>query len=340
MGDIIQCFPAITLLKETKPNCEIHWLCDEEFSEIPQLHPAVKKVHTLAIRKFKKQKKTIFQTWKQIKSECQKLNAEKFTDIIDLQSLIKSSVLLPFIKGNSHGHNRKSCIEPLASLFYKKKYYINYPPKNTNLSHRSTKLIEKIYNLEKINKASYPNFGLITQTIKRNKKEVILHFGTTWITKHWPDKHWAEIIKYLNDERWNIHLSWYGERELNRCKKFQKNYPKCNLLHKKNHPNIASSIKDKIENIKNCSLMISVDTGIAHLANALKTPCMILYGPSTFLYSAALGQYTKTIKSPQACHKNCKKNKCYLNLNSALCMKKISPESIINEIKKLKFNTQ
>jgi hypothetical protein len=44
MGDLIHTWPAITELKTHYPNLRISWLAEENFADIPRLHPAVEQV--------------------------------------------------------------------------------------------------------------------------------------------------------------------------------------------------------------------------------------------------------------------------------------------------------
>ncbi|MEK9656809.1 MAG: lipopolysaccharide heptosyltransferase I [bacterium] len=331
-GDILQIFPAITDIQKQHPQAVAHWLVDEQFNEIPNWHPFIQKTHTVPLRKTKKTLFSLKNIQEIIKKKHQ-LTLENYTHIIDFQSLLKSALLIRHLKKNSYGFDKKSAIEPFASYFYSHKIYTNHPAKNLNLTQRAKQLASKALKYSQNPKTI--DYGLSThKKTKTSQPTILLHPGTTWPTKHWPDKNWLDFIKRCLNENYNIYLSWHGKNELKKYKGYKKKYPKIHLLNKKKSPPIeASSLTDKLETLKTVDCVIAVDTGIAHLANALKTPCIILYGPSPYTYCAAIGEHTIHIKSSIKCTTKCNRKKCSINKETSTCMENINVEEVFKQLK-------
>ncbi len=55
MGDVIHNLPVVSDLRRAWPHVAIDWAVEESFAEIPRLHPGVRHVIPVAIRRWRKQ---------------------------------------------------------------------------------------------------------------------------------------------------------------------------------------------------------------------------------------------------------------------------------------------
>src|SRR5688572_10593662 len=116
MGDLIHSLPALTDAMQHLPNLEITWVVEPAFQEIAQWHPAVKRIIPMPLRG--KKYKQIWQAIKEIRSQ-------KYDLVIDAQGLFKSAVISRLAKTKVRaGLDWTSVREPLASLFYNRKYAV------------------------------------------------------------------------------------------------------------------------------------------------------------------------------------------------------------------------
>lgn len=102
---------------------------------------------------------------------------------------------------------------------------------------------------------------------------VICHLGASTSLKLWPKVSWQKLIDVLTKKNFTVLLSAgpgeeYLAREID---------PNQKLIH------IAgkTSLEDMWTLIKNAKLLISVDTGIAHIAKFTHTPLVTLFGPGS-----------------------------------------------------------
>ncbi len=55
MGDVLHTLPALTDLRQARPDLCLHWLIEPAFAPVALLHPGVARVIPFALRNYKKQ---------------------------------------------------------------------------------------------------------------------------------------------------------------------------------------------------------------------------------------------------------------------------------------------
>ncbi len=150
--------------------------------------------------------------------------------------------------------------------------------------------------------------------------------------KEWPGENWAIIIDFLLTRKYEIFFTGSGS---------DRKSIDALLLMFKNNPrlyNVAGkySIKETAILIKSSRLVISVNTGIMHLASVLRCNLIALHGPTDPRRWGPLNENSRSIKSnyPEApCLNLGFEYKC--NDRTGECMKRITPEMVISEIEKM-----
>ena len=81
LGDIINCAIVLQFIRQEYPNAKVHWIIEEMFSPILNEVKYLNKIHTVNLKKFKKEKSLpqLLQTIKEVK------NIGNFDLIIDMQ---------------------------------------------------------------------------------------------------------------------------------------------------------------------------------------------------------------------------------------------------------------
>ena len=280
MGDVIHTLPALTDAKNAIPGITFDWLVEENFSEIPQWHPAVKKVIPIAWRRWRKNPFSSASR-KEFKQFYQNLRAEKYDLIIDAQGLLKSALFSLLAKGPLCGLDRHSAREPLASLFYKMKYPV---ARNQHAVTRVRSLFSQAlsYDLP----STMADYGidrekLVTET-SIEPYLVFLH-GTTWATKHWPEENWIELAKLANAAGLVVKLTWGNQAEHDRAQRIAASSDRVEVL-----PRLDLMAVAKV--LAGAKAIAAVDTGLGHLAAALDVPTVSLYGPTNPVLTGALGR--------------------------------------------------
>jgi len=282
LGDIIHTLPALSDAKRIYPEITFDWVVEEPFQEIPKWHTAVEQVIPVALRRWRKNK------WKavhsgELKNFIKHIRQQKYDHIIDAQGLLKS-VLITLISRSSSkiGLSWKSVREPLASIFYQKRAVV---PWEQHAVVRARALFANALNYEI--PTHIADYGIDNQRLSSCNLQqpycVFLH-GTTWDTKHWPETYWIELAKIAAKSGYSIQLLWGNEIELARANRIAAVVPEAIVIPNKLKLSEVASILAQAKGI------VTVDTGLGHLAAALSVPTVSLYGPTDPKRSGTWGQ--------------------------------------------------
>lgn len=281
MGDVVHTLPALTDAMHAIPNVTIDWVVEPAFADIPAMHPAVKKIIPIALRRWRK---NIFKqsTYSEIKQFYKTVRETKYDLIIDAQGLLKSAIAATFAHGKIHGLDKQSARESLSHFFYDHTYCI---AKNQHAVTRTRELFSNILGYSFSGDVNYhiqlqehPAFDFSPE-----KKYFVFLHGTTWKTKHYPEKYWEQLLQFAAENNTAVYLPWGNETEKNRAERFAKNHANAHVLPKLSIAQLATILK-------NASAVVAVDTGLGHLSAALSTPTISLYGPTDPNKVGTLGQ--------------------------------------------------
>jgi heptosyltransferase-1 len=281
MGDIIHTLPALTDAKKAFPQISFDWVIEENFAEIPKWHPAVKNVLPISIRRWRH---SIINSLKsgEIRWFLKNLRSKSYDYVIDAQGLMKSAAVTLFTHGIHCGYDKHSVRESLASIAYQKKFSV---PKKMHAIMRNRKLFAAALGYS--NLADIPEYGIDTnllqvENIPENGDYLIFIHGTSKKEKFWPEHHWLELAQLATNRGFKIKLPWSTTEELQRAKNIAANNNNIEVLPKLNLSSLAY-IMLKAKGV------VAIDTGLGHLATALNTPTISLYGPTEPSLIGALG---------------------------------------------------
>ena len=255
LGDIVHAAIVLQFIKKHCPNAHITWLVDARFASLLKDHPLIDELVVLPLKEsFKK-------SYKIIKT------LGKFNKIIDLQGLFKSAVVAKLLGKEIYGFSRESVKEKIAARLYRHKFKIDY---NENIIVRNLSLVGYALNFSfeksEILKKS-PCFEICKKFKNESgKKRVLIAAFASEESKIY-DK-FKDVIRLLDG--CEIYLCYGSESEKARAEAIISG-TKAKLLEK-------LSIKDMIDFIASCDLVIGNDSGLTHLAWAVNRPSITLFG--------------------------------------------------------------
>ena len=274
MGDIIHTLPALTDASNALENLHFDWVVEEGFAEIPRWHTRVDKVIPVALRRWRKQPWLALQNG-EVQRFFHTLREQQYDYIIDAQGLVKSALLTRLSKGKRCGLDFNSAREPLAALFYQGRSKVE---KVQHAVTRTRQLFSQILHYPLPTEAPY--YGIDTQALKnhpdlRNLTEKTLLFihGTSRDNKCWPEVYWIKLGKLAHQAGYTIYIVWGSEEERQRSERIAAACPSAKVAPKLALDEVAGLLRQT-------KTTIAVDTGLCHLAAALGTPTLSLYGPS------------------------------------------------------------
>ncbi len=295
MGDVIHNLPVVNDILQHIPNVQIDWVVEEPFADIPRLHPAVHHVIPVAMRRWRKQPFNK-NTWQEIRAVKERLSGTSYDAVIDTQGLLKSAWLAHYANGPLLGYDWQSIREPLASLFYGRRFNISYQ-QHAVTRNRTLAAMALDYAVP----GDAPDYGIAKDDASESRMDIGLQsndiecnyiiglHGTSRDSKLWPVDHWIALGQALNALGYALALPWASPAELERAVEISGQVENCTVLPK-------LSIEDLATVIANATGAVGVDTGLSHLAVALNIPTIAIYTDTNpALTGVMAGRFAPTI---------------------------------------------
>lgn len=319
LGDVLHTLPAVTEAAKAFPDLEIDWAIEESLADIPRWHVGIKHVIPIAMRRWR-------QTgWKcqEIKASLSLLRREKYDVVIDAQGLWKSALLSCLTKGPRHGLDRQSIRETGAHFFYHQKYFIS---KRQHAIHRLRELFGKVLGYSPDLAASL-NYGLTLPNqdlpLELSTPYFVFLHGTTWASKLYPEVYWKQLIEWANKAGIKVVLPWGNTLEALRAKRLAQGAKNTVVPERLTLGALAVLLKK-------ARAVVAVDTGLGHLAAALETPTVSLYGPTDPFRTGTQGLHQTHLQANFPCAP-CLKRVCFytgLSSEKPACFETLPPQKI------------
>jgi heptosyltransferase-1 len=135
-----------------------------------------------------------------------------------------------------------------------------------------------------------PNYGIrpISRPVDPDRPYVLFLHATTWPSKHWPLLYWAELAALAATAGYRVLLPWYAPEERLQAERIIQIAGNGELLPREELGGLAHWIGA-------AAAVVGVDTGLAHLAAALGTPAITLYGPTRIDLTGAVGAHQRNL---------------------------------------------
>ncbi|MDQ7045515.1 MAG: lipopolysaccharide heptosyltransferase I [Sulfurimonas sp.] len=269
LGDIVNSSVVLQFIHAKFPNAKINWITEEVFSPLLYNHPLIDAVHSVNIKQLKKEKS--FSLLKKTISDLRVLGS--FDIIIDMQGLIKSSIVARILGKNTHGFDKNSTRESLASLLYQSTSHIAY---DENIVRRNCFIVSDALDFE-ITDAMLLQKNKVFPNLKpykfasNEKKNIALVIGASWKSKKYPKE---KVLQLCDELEENCHIVWGSEEEKEEALWICEHSASAILAPK-------LSLVQLVSYIEACDLLIGNDTGPTHMAWAQNIPSITLFGPTS-----------------------------------------------------------
>lgn len=329
IGDVVHTLPVLSALRRLYPNSSIHWLVEEAAAGLLQDHPLLEKV-LISRRKswisgLKQGKISVLREfWNFLGT----VRAERYDLILDLQNLFKSALWVAVARGP-----RKvgfSSTKELAYLPLNEK--IGPEDFTLHAVDRYLKFVRYLGNYE--GQIHFPmpvtpiHAERVDQLLKEvgldGKKVVAVHPMTLWPTKLWKSQSFSELVDRLEKELGLGVIFTGGEQDWDPVEEIiaRASPSPVNFCGRLNLLELAALFK-------RCALVIATDTGPMHLAAALGTPVVALFGPTSPVRTGPYGPGHVVVRTGIPCSP-CYKKRCA----DPKCMYEITPDLVFQAVKK------
>ena len=267
LGDVIHNLPVVSDIKRYFPDAVIDWCAEESFAAIPRLHPAVQEIIPVALRRWRKH---LLQaaTWRDMADSRRRLQALPYDAVIDTQGLLKSALLARRANGPVLGYAADSAREPVAAHFYDRHFRVS---RDLHAVVRNRQLVAAAlgYSLH-----GEPDYGIDVAPAKfdwlPHRPYVVFLTATSRDDKLWPEASWLALGQQLNSLGYGVVLPGGSAVERERASRLAAGIPGAIAAPAMNIPELASLLAGG-------RAAVGVDTGLTHLAVALKVPTVALY---------------------------------------------------------------
>ncbi len=319
MGDVIHTLPAITDAARAVPSIRFDWVVEQSFAEIPSLHPAVENVLPIELRRWRKRP---LHYRKELLRFREGLRLKSYDLVIDAQGLIKSAFVARQARGPISGFDRASAREGIASMVYGTTAAVN---PSLHAIQRLRLLFARILGYPE--PASEVDYGLELPRPAEDDGILLLH-GTTWQTKHWPEKFWRQLATMIEADGYRPLLPSGNAAEKARAERIAEGV-NAEMLDR-------CSISTLAARFAGCRGAVCVDTGLGHLAAALDIPVLALFGPTDPGLTGPLGRDVSTLQANDLSCIPCRRRTCRFeetNDEWPPCFSTLTPERVWASLK-------
>lgn len=267
LGDVIHNLPVVSDIKAHFPDAHIDWCVEESFVDIPRLHPGVGQIIPVAVRRWRK---NLFarQTWAEIARLRMTLKGVSHDLVLDTQGLLKSALVARQANGMRAGYAAASAREPLASRFYDRCYPVTTAA-HAVVRNRELAAAALGYAVE-----GSVDYGIAASALQADwlptGPRVVFLTATSRDDKLWPEDHWLALGRELRGRGYQVVLPAGSAPERERVARLVRDIPGA----------VAApplSIQQLASLLAGSEAVVGVDTGLTHLAVALKIPTVALY---------------------------------------------------------------
>jgi lipopolysaccharide heptosyltransferase I len=287
LGDVVHALPVAATLKRRYPNVALDWLVEEETADIVRGHPAVAEVVVSGRRRWLRQLREptkVGRTLREIRRFAADLRGRRYDGVLDLQGLLKSALYVlatraPIRVGFAEGREGAPWVLT---------HRVVAPAQPVHAVERYLALAAAVDATEPIREfhiALAPEDRAMANSLlaAAPRPRVVLHPAARWRTKRWAVERWRDLAASLQAEGIAVILTGGREDTALAAAIAAGLTPAPLSLAGSVSLKVLAAILDEVE------LMITVDSGPMHMAAAMGTPVVALFGPTDPLRTGPLG---------------------------------------------------
>ncbi|MCI5836795.1 MAG: glycosyltransferase family 9 protein [Veillonellaceae bacterium] len=269
LGDIIAALPTLYALRQRFPQAHISWVVQQEFAAVLPGKPYIDELIFIDRKRLRQPS-----YWCELRRE---LRRHSFDLVLDLQMIAKSA-LVAFLSGCPTRYGYWEAREG-SGLVSKA---ISGPQRNGHISARLLDVAAYLGAPTEEIRYPLPDFSAERETIRGELRElgitgdfVVLAPGSRGAVKNWPPEHWAELATRITADGTAVVIAGAaGDRDLAE-----------RIMAKAENPRVydftgRTSLRGLMALESLATMHISADTGPLHIANAVRTSLIGLFGPT------------------------------------------------------------
>jgi heptosyltransferase I len=303
LGDVIHALPVARALRRAYPAAHLTWIVEAREHTLLRDHPdldLVLPVDTRLWRRLIRRPGGLRPVWDRLKGLHQRIHASRFDVTLDLQGLVKSGILTAYTGAPIRiGFSPAWCREWANCLFTNR--HVTPPPEALHVVEQYLAVLRPLGVTRVIPEFHIParpeaerriEEFLGEQGIKRDDVLVALNPGAGRENKRWPISHMRALAERLGVESGVRVLLLWGPDEVHMARQIRDGLSIKAILAP------PTDLDELAALLRRCRLLVANDTGPLHLAAALDTPCLGLYGPTPARRNRPYGARCRGVQSP------------------------------------------
>lgn len=330
LGDVVHTLPVAATLHRRYPNIALDWLVEEEAADIVRGHPALARVVVSARKRWLRQLQhpaQILTTLGEMRRFAADLRRRRYDAVLDLQGLFKSALYVmatgaPVRVGFAEG---RECAPWMLT------HRVVAPPQPVHAVERYLHLAAAVDATDPVHEF---HISLSREDVAAAKSHlatcprprVVVHPAARWRTKLWEVARWRELAATLLTEGIAVVLT--GSRQDDAIAEritIGMNPQPLSLVGRLSVKQLAALLQD-------VDLMITVDSGPMHIAAAVGTPVVALFGPTDPLRTGPLGS-GKILRRELPCSP-CLRRRCRIE-DTYRCMRDLGVAEVLGAVRDL-----
>jgi heptosyltransferase-1 len=268
LGDIVHALAIVADIRSHHPDLAIDWVAEEAFAPLVAMDRGVRRVIPIAVRRWRHDlfAASTREEWRAFRRD---LRRERYVAILDMQEQVKGALISRLAHGVRHGPDRASIREPIATLAHDAHHAID-PAQHLIDRCRQLAAAALGHRIE-----GPPRYAIVPPppaagAIVADARYVVFVHATSRADKLWPDAHWRELIAGFAQAEYAMVLPWGSEAEHARSTALASVCPAAIVPPRQTLPAMAGLLA-------RAELVVGVDTGLVHLAAALRVPTVALF---------------------------------------------------------------
>ena len=330
LGDVVHALPFLSSLRQRYPDRYITWLVEEETAELLLGHPLLDRVIVSGRKRWGRAMRTPFRgsaVFREMASLAAEIRQDRYDLVVDLQGLLKSALMVMCAGARFRiglADSREGSGRALTHV-------VPLPPGPLHAVDRYLEVARFLGADPPTNKSfvfpSRPDDGVMVEAllaeagVGRTTLVIALNPQARWPTKLWGEEQFArlgEILAHRHGAKIVLIGSFLDLPAAGR------------LARRMNPPPFVAAgrtdLKVLIALLKRIDLLVTVDSGPMHLAAAMGTPLVALFGPTDPRLVGPYGGHGVVLRIPLPCSP-CSKRRCLIEADR-LCMQSISVEEV------------
>jgi len=336
LGDVAHCLPALDALRRHFPEARISWAVEEAAAGLLEGHPQLDEVIRVPRRAWAASLRNPLR-WPSLVGGITKffagLHGRRFDLAIDFQGNLRSGLVswlsgAPVRLGRGRGHAKE------VSYIFTTHHHM--PPPRVHRVERALSLVEHLGVNTTGAKAVVPVDPQARESVSRWLAEngrdaagrlVVIHPGASAFgsLKKWDWGKYRDLAQRLvREDNMIVVLTWGTESERKECETIAK------AAGEGVHLAPKMPLKELVALLEKAAVFIGADTGPLHIAAALGTRVVGIYGPKDPVIYGPYGDGHVVVRSGEPC------SPCTLrHCAEVICMKKITAEDVHLAVKKV-----